>query len=121
MLLIGTVREGSSLSGVSHKLYMDAPSALTAKEAVLRHHLATRNFIAFLQQKPLVGMTLYEALTDLQVRLERYYANKQDCEELMKAYLVSTGLVNVSNEPRAALGLLAWSEDIRWHDGWREA
>lgn len=37
-------------------------------------------------------------------------------------YLIDTKLNNVCNDPAAAAGLLAWSEDpdVRWLAGWRE-
>lgn len=35
-------------------------------------------------------------------------------------YLVRNKLHNVCKDPVAAAGLLAWSEDIRWQEGWRE-
>ena len=121
MLLYGTVRSGPSTRGVSHKIYMDPPSSARGEIDILRHHITTRNIIAFLLGKALVGFTFYQAIIDLHERLEDYLAPLMDCEASLKAFLVSTGLVNVSNEPRAAAGLLAWSEDTRWKEGWREA
>ena len=106
--------------GVQFKVYMDAQSG-RAKIDVLRYHVTTRNFFAFLIRKPLVGFTFYQALIDLYERLEGYLAPSVDCAVALQSYLVLSGLVNVSNEPRAAAGLLAWSEDVRWNDGWREA
>ena len=99
---------------------MDSSTA-TSKLDVLRHHITTRNFLAFLLRKPLVGFTFYQALVDLHDRLEEYLGPETDPVEALKSYLVSLGLVNVSNEPRAAAGLLTWSEDVRWLEGWREA
>ena len=121
MLLYGTVRSGASTRGVSYKIYMGPPATASGKIDILRHHITTRNFFAFLLGKSLVGFTFYQALVDLHERLEEYLAPLMDCEAELQAFLVSTGLVNVSNEPRAAAGLLAWSEDVRWNEGWREA
>ena len=121
MLLYGTVRSFGNIPGVSHKIYMDPPAGVAEKIEVLRHHITTRNFFAFLQRKCLVGFTFYQALVDLHERLEEYLPPGTDCTAAMRCYLVEIGLVNVSNEPRAAAGLLAWSEDIRWNEGWREA
>ena len=87
---------------------------------VLRYHVTTRNFFAFLLRKPLVGLTFYQALVDLHQRLDGYLPDV-DSAVALQSYLVMTGLVNVSNEPRAAAGLLAWSEDVVWNNGWREA
>lgn len=107
-------------SGVQYKLYMDARSG-GSKVDVLRYHITTRNFFAFLLRKPLVGFTYYQALVDLHERLDEYLPAGVDSAVALQSYLVMIGLVNVSNEPRAAAGLLAWSEDVRWNNGWREA
>lgn len=123
MLDNGTVRaedsETSQTLGIQHKLYMDAQSGGSQVD-VLRYHVTTRNFLAFLICKPLVGFTFYQALADLYERLEEYFSPRMDCAVALQSYLVMTGLVNVSNEPRAAAGLLAWSEIVRWNNGWRE-
>ena len=102
-----------------YKLYITPPS-VGSKIDTLRHYIATRNYFAFLHRKCLVGFTFYQALVDLQERLEEYLGPLADCAAILQSYLVTTGL-NVSNEPRAAAGLLAWSEDVRWAEGWREA
>lgn len=107
-------------SGVQYKLYMDARSG-GSKVDVLRYHITTRNFFAYLLRKPLVGFTYYQALVDLHERLDEYLPAGVDSAVALQSYLVMIGLVNVSNEPRAAAGLLAWSEDVRWNNGWREA
>lgn len=124
MLDNGTVHGESSkkseVPGIQYKLYMDVQSG-GSKVDVLRYHVTTRNFLAFLIRKPLVGFTFYQALVDLNERLEEYLSPNIDCTVALQSYLVMTGLVNVSNEPRAAAGLLAWSEDVRWNNGWREA
>ena len=106
--------------GVQYKIYMDARSG-GSKIDVLRYHITTRNLFALLLRKPLVGFTFYQALVDLHERLEEYLPSGLDSAVALQSYLVMIGLVNVSNEPRAAAGLLAWSEDVRWNNGWREA
>ena len=106
--------------GVQYKLYMDAHSG-GSKVDVLRYHVTTRNFFAFLLRQPLVGFTFYQALVDLHERLDEYLPPDVDSAVALQSYLVMIGLVNVSNEPRAAAGLLAWSEDVKWNNGWREA
>lgn len=123
MLYNGTLKSKESTSttfDVVYKIFMPPP-AKDGKVDVLRHHITTRNFFAFLRRQPLVGFTFYQALVDLHERLEEYLPPTMDCAGAIKAYLVTIGLVNVCNEPRAAAGLLAWSEDIRWNEGWREA
>ena len=124
MLDKGTIQaEGSKKNhtpGVQYKLYMDVRSG-GSKVDVLRYHVTTRNFFAFLLRKPLVGFTFYQALVDLHERLDAYLPPGVDSAVAIQSYLVLIGLVNVSNEPRAAAGLLAWSEDVMWNNGWREA
>lgn len=98
---------------------MDAHSD-GSRTDVLRYHVTTRNFFAVLLRKPLVGFTFYQALVDLHERLHKYLPPTVDSTVALQSYLIALGLVNVSNEPRAAAGLLAWSEEVRWNSGWRE-
>lgn len=97
------------------------PPAKGSKIDILRYHVTTRNVFAFLLHKSLVGFTFYQILVDLNERLEEILPPPVNCAAALQSYLVAIGLVNVSNEPRAAAGLLAWSEDVRWNEGWREA
>jgi len=93
-----------------------------SKTTILRHHITTRNFFAMLLNKPLVGLTFYQALVDLHQRLQLYMPRDVDCAELLINYLTRNCLHNVSKDPIAAAGLLAWCEDpeVQWRDGWRE-
>lgn len=102
--------------GVQYRLYMDAHPG-GSKLDILRYHVTTRNFLALLLRKPLVGFTFYQALVDLHTRLGEYLPTNVDSAIVLQVML---GSINVSNEPRAAASLLAWSEDIRWNHGWRE-
>ncbi|KAL8784050.1 MAG: hypothetical protein Q9195_009200 [Heterodermia aff. obscurata] len=117
---IKTRQADKQATSIRYSLCMEAPSG-GSRIDVLRYHITTRNFFAFMLRKPLVGFTFYQALVDLQDRLEYYLATTTDHVSALKSYLVNLGLVNVCNEPRAAAGLLAWSEDVRWNEGWREA
>lgn len=90
---------------------------------LLRYYTTTRNFFALLRSKPLVGMIYFQALMDLFERAKLYMPRDcNPCEMLIK-YLVRNNLHNVANDPGAAAGLLAWSEnvEVRWQEGWREA
>lgn len=106
--------------GVQYKLYMGAHSG-GSKVDVMRYHVTTRYFLAFLIRKPLVGITLYQVLVDLYERLKECLSSSIDCAVALQSYLNMVRLVNVPNEPRAAAGLLPGSEDVRWNNGWREA
>ena len=109
-------------SGVLYDLYFSAPPKLT-RSAAIRYHLTTRNVLAFLLGRSLVGLNFCQALRDLQRRLETYMPPKTNCAKLIVRYLVRKQLHNISNNPYTAAGLLAWSEDldVRWLEGWREA
>lgn len=109
-------------NSIRHELHFPAPDS-SSRLDILRHHITTRNFFAFLLSKPLVGLTLYQALTDLHERLYLYMPPYVDCTEIMMRYVTKNGLHNVSNDPAAAAGLLSWSEknDVTWQEGWREA
>ena len=109
-------------TGVHYDLYFTAPPKLTAAAAI-RYHLTTRNVLACLLNRALVGLNFCQALRDLQCRLEAYMPPRTNCVKLIVRYLVRKDLHNVSNNPSTAAGLLAWSEDagVHWMEGWREA
>lgn len=109
-------------NSIRHEIHFPAPDNASRLD-ILRHHITTRNFFAFLLSKPLVGLTLYQALTDLHERLYFYMTPDVDCTEIMIRYVTKNGLHKVTNDPAAAAGLLSWSEknDVVWPEGWREA
>ena len=90
---------------------------------ILRHHLTTRNVLALLLNKCIVGLNFYQALIDLHIRLQAYMPPDTDCASMIIDYLVSSRLNDLRNDPAAAAGLLAWSEEpaVHWYEGWREA
>ena len=109
-------------AGVLYDLYFTAPPKLTVAAAI-RYHLTTRNVLAFLLNRSLVGLNFCQALRDLRCRLEAYMPPQTNCVKLIVRYLVRKHLHNISNNPSTAAGLLAWSEDtgVHWLEGWREA
>lgn len=109
-------------SPIRHEIHFPAPDDASRVE-ILRHHSTTRNLFACLLDKPLIGLTYYQALTDLHERLLLYMPNEIDSAQLLIRYLIKNNLHNVSNDPAAAAGLLAWIENHRigWPEGWREA
>lgn len=109
-------------SPIHHEIHFPAPDNASRSD-LLRHHITTRNLFAFLLDRPLIGLTYYQALTDLHERLLLYMSPEVDCTRLLIQYLTKNDLHNVSNDPAAAAGLLAWSEneERRWREGWREA
>ncbi|KAL8791990.1 MAG: hypothetical protein Q9195_005408 [Heterodermia aff. obscurata] len=109
-------------NAIRHEIHFPAPENASRSD-IIRHHITTRNFFALLLSKSLVGLTYYQALTDLHERLNLYLPRDVNCSQMIIRHLVKNDLHNVSNDPVAAVGLLAWSEnpEVRWEEGWREA
>ncbi|KAL8846392.1 MAG: hypothetical protein Q9221_008505 [Calogaya cf. arnoldii] len=107
---------------IRHEIHFPAPEEASRIE-ILRHHITTRNLFAFRLDRPLVGLTYYQALTDLNERLLLYMSQEIDCTRIIIRYMMSGNLHNVANDPGAAAGLLAWTENsgVQWVEGWREA
>lgn len=106
---------------IRYEIHFPAPNG-TSRIEILRHHITTRNFFALLLNKPLVGLTFYQALVDLHERLTVFMPRNSDCNNMIVGYLTRNRLNNVCNDPAAAAGLLAYSEDdeVQWPEGWRE-
>lgn len=106
---------------IQHEIHFPAPDGASRIE-ILRHHITTRNFFALLLNKPLVGLTFYQALIDLHERLLAVMPREFSCTDIIIEFLTRKRLHNVCNDPAAAVGLLAYSEDdeVHWPEGWRE-
>lgn len=106
---------------VIYEMYFPVPHGLTKAES-LRHQIATRNVFALLYQVSLVGVNLYEALSDLLERLSSYMPQDIDTANMIIEYILEKGFDDVRENPSGAAALLAWSErnDVRWDEGWRE-
>ncbi|RDL31008.1 Uncharacterized protein BP5553_09797 [Venustampulla echinocandica] len=107
---------------ISYEIHFPTPTNY-AKTDILRHQTTTRNIFALLYQASLVGLNLYQALTDLHERLEVYMPPDTDTAGMIIDYLVSKGIDDVRDNAAAATSILAWSESqcVRWEEGWREA
>lgn len=119
---IASVRSAdASEAPVRYRIHFPAPDGCAGQE-MLRYHLTTRNFFALLLSRPLVGLTFYQALIDLHQRLLLYLPGDANCALMIIRCLMENNLHNVCDDPAAAAGLLAWSEDedIYWQEGWRE-
>ena len=103
------------------EIHFPAPDGASRIE-ILRHHITTRNFLALLLNKPLVGLTFCQALIDLHERLLVLLPRETSCTDVIIRFLTGISLHNISNNPAAAAGLLAYSEDaeVQWREGWRE-
>ena len=106
---------------IRYEIHFPAPDGASRVE-ILRHHITTRNFFALLLNKPLVGLTFYQALLDLHERLLTFMPRESNCIHVVIGFLTRNRLHNICNDPAAAAGLLAYSEDVEvhWPEGWRE-
>lgn len=106
---------------ISYEMYFPTPHHLNITNQ-LRHHITTRNVFAMLYHASIVGLSLYQALSDLQARLEHYMPSDADNVGTVLNYISARGIDDIRNDPETAVSLLAWSEggDVRWEEGWRE-
>ena len=113
---------GEADGQISYEMYFPSPPNGT-KIDQLRYHITTRNIFALLYHASLVGFSLYQAISDLHLRLEAYMPSDADNVGSIINYLSARGIDDVRNDPETAVSLLAWSEgsDVRWEEGWRES
>lgn len=119
------ISEDASLAGsdgqISYEMYFPTPTGMGHLETY-RHALTTRNVFALLYHASLVGLSLYQALCDLQYRLDEYLPAEADSVGTILNYMIARGIDDVRNDAETAVSLLAWSEtaEVRWEEGWRE-
>jgi hypothetical protein len=113
---------------ITHEIWFRAPSHISRPDIQRRHHMATRNYLALLYTQPLIGNSYYEMLSDLQNVMDTYYelndpAERWDSSQVILQYMIQRQLDDVRGNLRAALGLMAWSEQpsVRWEAGYLEA
>ncbi|KAI1088644.1 hypothetical protein F5B19DRAFT_413428 [Rostrohypoxylon terebratum] len=120
------VSEDTSLADtdgqISYEMYFPTPPNLSKLDAH-RHAITTRNVFALLYHASLVGLSLFQALSDLLARLATYMPPEADNVGTIINYLSARGIDDARNEAETAVSMLAWSEnpDVRWEEGWCEA
>ncbi|KAI2622349.1 hypothetical protein GGR54DRAFT_598207 [Hypoxylon sp. NC1633] len=120
------VSEDTSLADadgqISYEMYFPTPPNLSKIEAH-RHAITTRNVFALLYHASLVGLSLFQALSDLLARLATYMPQETDNVGTIINYLSARGIDDARNDPEIAVSMLAWSEtpEVRWEEGWCEA
>ena len=103
-----------------HDLYLAAPSHHTREEA-LQYHIITRNFFAWLYEKPLVGDRFGQAIIRLQERMDSYRPNKVENQNDILKYLDDQGYTDFRHCPDHALGLLQYAENYQLQELWTDA
>ncbi|KAL1873481.1 hypothetical protein Daus18300_003844 [Diaporthe australafricana] len=108
---------------ISYEIFFPPPSNGSKTDQV-RYHVAIRNVFAILYHASLVGLSLYQALSDLHSRMEQFMPQAETDNLLtIIGYVGARGIDDVRNDPETAISLLAWCEDpkVRWEEGWRES
>ncbi|EOD43030.1 hypothetical protein UCRNP2_10291 [Neofusicoccum parvum UCRNP2] len=104
-----------------YELYIPAPEDFMREEA-FQWHLTTRNFFAFIFNKPLVGTHLGGALIDLQERLHLFRsADPPQNQAIFLEYADEAGYLNFTHRPDNALAMLYYAEHYQLQDMWIDA
>ncbi|RPA80061.1 hypothetical protein BJ508DRAFT_415567 [Ascobolus immersus RN42] len=114
-------------SGARFEIYFPPPFS-TSRETIMKHNLSTRNFIALLANKPLVGHTLGATIMELVERLDTWVPSGSAAPntvgpnvQRILSYLQAREFDDVRNSPELAAGLLVFAERFHLKDLWREA
>lgn len=117
----------------THELWFTAPDHLTTPQAQRLHHVAVRNFMAILHDKPIVGADLFEMLSTLHSEIQvmydldtHEYSNltaRERSVQIITNHLTQRKLDDVRSGIRPAISLLAWAEQdsVRWRQGYLES
>lgn len=117
----------------THELWFTAPAHVKTPQAQRLHHVAVRNFLAMLHNKPIVGADMFEMLSTLQPEIQVMYDLDHDSSsrttprersvEMITTYLSRHGLDDIRNSIKRALGLLAWAEQdsVKWRQGYLDS
>ena len=101
------------------ELFIAAPEDSSREEA-FRWHLTTRNFLAWMTKKPLVGRALGGALIDLLHRMQILRPNADNTGDLI-SYTKELGYMDFTHCPEYALGLLRFAEHYQIKSVWTDA
>lgn len=109
--------------GIQYELYIPWPGVDSGMDQLL-WHLTTRNFFAMLFDKDSVwGQTFYQTfhlVFERIVKFPDYLPRNIDRGEWIANYIARKDFDDVRNNPSFAAGLIAFSEMIRWREGYIE-
>ncbi|MCJ1477516.1 hypothetical protein MMC13_006188 [Lambiella insularis] len=103
-----------------YELYIPAPPHLNREEA-LQYHLTTRNFFAWMFEKPVVGYKLGDALASLLDRMNEYRPDSEENQDDILAYIDSLSYSDFRDCPDHALAALNFAEAFEIGDLWTDA
>ncbi len=99
----------------SFELYIPAPPTVE-RDQVFMHHIATRNFFAWLFGKSLVGSHLGGALVGLLDCMNEFRSpGEANIQEIMD-YMYEEGYDDMRNQPDYALAILLFAEHFHLND-----
>ena len=107
-------------SGERYELYIPAPAQMNGQDA-LNYHVTTRNFFAWMFNKPLVGTRLGKALIDLKLRMDEFRPDHEENEDDFLAYIDSMGYTDFRDCPDHALAVLHFAEEAQFAELWTDA
>ena len=113
---IGSILGGPKL----FELFIPAPATAERGQAFL-YHIATRNLLAWIFGKPLVGTHLGGALVGLLNSMTEFRSTPDDNVPAMIDYIIDEGYADMSNNPDHALGILFFAEHFHFKDLWIDA
>ena len=102
------------------EIYIPAPAHLSREDA-FRYHLTTRNFFAWMYEKPLVGDQLSDALISLHRRLDKWRDDRDQNLDDILAYIDSGGYTDFRDCPDHALAVLQYAENYEQRELWTDA
>lgn len=103
-----------------YELYIPAPPHLN-REGALQYHLTTRNFFAWMFEKPLVGHNLGESLVSLQERMNEFRPDPEENQDDLLAYIDVMDYTDFRDCPDHALAVLHFAETFEYRDLWTDA
>lgn len=110
----------ASSADVGFELYVPAPEHVDREDTFL-WHVATRNFFAWVSNKPLVGATLGQALIGLLQNMHLFRSERADNVHDILAYAERLGYLDFRHCPDYALAFLNFAEHYRLRDLWLDA
>lgn len=111
---------GTAASCKTYNIYIPSPNTLDRAQAYL-DHLATRNFIAWMLGRPLVGNHLGEALVGLLESMKKYRSPGLDHIATLMDYMSHMGYDDLQNHPDHVLAVLFLAERYQFRDLWIDA
>lgn len=102
------------------ELYL-APPPTVSRDMALRHNLATRNFFAWVFNRPMVGEHLGIALIEVLRRMDEFRTPGADNLGDLVRYLDDQGYLAMTNQPVHAVAMLHFADDCRLRDMYIDA